>query len=941
MGDKFGHSGIQNRIYRKSSNPNVFNKFAGFQSQGSGSSGGYSAVPGFRGDNPGTRVIKGHRLLLQPLSGTQTKWYSQANPQFKKSKCILKNNQIQNGVHSLGDCEFGARGVSSVFGHKRCLPPCPYMASSSKVFKVCVTGQAFPIPSLAFRPVIGSQSLYQNNGSNDGVASFPGSDDNSVSGRSLNQGTQQGDPSQEYLVDTSAVIETRMDHQLRQIKFNTIPEIKIPRDDTGYSPEESFPSSGQGRGHQKDDCGDTKTAQSICSHMYTPTGEDGGYIRSHSIWKVPLPAFTTGLIEPVDRVSSVSTTDDNLGAENKIVPHLVAEFKPSSERQNFRCRKLDAPGYRCESERLGSSDFGSHFPRPLVTAGRKVTDKLSGNKSSFLCSSKSTVPSPRKGYSSAVGQCDSSGVYKSPRRNPQQKRNERSKSRSALGGDSRTSVISSFRARNRKLGSGLLKPPGHSPGGMGVEHRSVSNSSKQVGSTTDRPDGLKTQSQATTVLCPDEGSKCSGSRRIDSPMGFPIRVCISSVSNAASTSQKNQELRGKNTPDSARLATQSMVLSHPVPTSGRAMASTTKKRSSTARPAGPSRFTAVAFDGMATERAILKSRGFPPSVITTMMAARKEVTSKHYHRIWKAYIKWCEGRRVSTTAFKTSRFLMFLQAGFEAGLRLGSLKVQVSALSIYFQRKIAVLPEIQTFLQGVLRLQPPFVAPTMPWDLELVLSFLQSPLFEPLESTEMKYLSWKVVMLLALVSARRVSDLSALSCKSPYLVFHNNRAELRTKLGFLPKVVSSFHINQPIVVPMLEENSPSARSLDVVRALKIYVERTATVRKTDALFILYDAVRPGWPASKQTLARWIRLTIQQAYVAAAKTPPPSIAAHSTRSMGPSWAAARGVSIEKLCRAATWSGRHTFLRFYKFDTLSASDTQFGRSVLQGSQGYPSQ
>lgn len=229
----------------------------------------------------------------------------------------------------------------------------------------------------------------------------------------------------------------------------------------------------------------------------------------------------------------------------------------------------------------------------------------------------------------------------------------------------------------------------------------------------------------------------------------------------------------------------------------------------------------------------------------------------------------------------------------------------------------------------------------MPWDLELVLSFLQSPLFEPLESTEMKYLSWKVVMLLALVSARRVSDLSALSCKSPYLVFHNNRAELRTKLGFLPKVVSSFHINQPIVVPMLEENSPSARSLDVVRALKIYVERTATVRKTDALFILYDAVRPGWPASKQTLARWIRLTIQQAYVAAAKTPPPSIAAHSTRSMGPSWAAARGVSIEKLCRAATWSGRHTFLRFYKFDTLSASDTQFGRSVLQGSQGYPSQ
>ncbi|XP_063819157.1 uncharacterized protein LOC135057192 [Pseudophryne corroboree] len=152
---------------------------------------------------------------------------------------------------------------------------------------------------------------------------------------------------------------------------------------------------------------------------------------------------------------------------------------------------------------------------------------------------------------------------------------------------------------------------------------------------------------------------------------------------------------------------------------------------------------------------------------------------------------------------------------------------------------------------------------TTPWNLTLVLAFLQSSLFEPLESVEMKYLTWKVVLLLALASARRVSELS---CRPPYLVFHADRAELSTRMSFLPKVVSDFHINEPLVVPALSVDSPDSRSLDVVRTLKICVDRTKAIRKSDSLFVLYDATRHGWPASKQTLSRWNRLTIRQAYL---------------------------------------------------------------------------
>ncbi|XP_063786046.1 protein ERGIC-53-like [Pseudophryne corroboree] len=117
--------------------------------------------------------------------------------------------------------------------------------------------------------------------------------------------------------------------------------------------------------------------------------------------------------------------------------------------------------------------------------------------------------------------------------------------------------------------------------------------------------------------------------------------------------------------------------------------------------------------------------------------------------------------------------------------------------------------------------------------------------------------------------------MGALSCKSPYLVFYMDRTELRTRQQVLPKVVFAFHLNQPIVIPS------SFGASNPPEALKIYIRRTARIRKTDSLFVFSDAQK-GCP-SKQAIARWIRLTIQQAYVSAALPVPKSLKARSIRS----------------------------------------------------------
>ena len=67
------------------------------------------------------------------------------------------------------------------------------------------------------------------------------------------------------------------------------------------------------------------------------------------------------------------------------------------------------------------------------------------------------------------------------------------------------------------------------------------------------------------------------------------------------------------------------------------------------------------------------------------------------------------------------------------------------------------------FLKGVRRLTPVFKPSVPSWDLALVLEALCGPPFKPIESADLKCISYKPALLLALTSAKRVGDLHALS----------------------------------------------------------------------------------------------------------------------------------------------------------------------------------
>lgn len=312
--------------------------------------------------------------------------------------------------------------------------------------------------------------------------------------------------------------------------------------------------------------------------------------------------------------------------------------------------------------------------------------------------------------------------------------------------------------------------------------------------------------------------------------------------------------------------------------------------------------------------------------------------SRIYEASWKAFCAWCTEHQVDPSSADVPVVLEFLQAGLKKGLAPSTLRRQTAALSTVLS--CAPYPSLSHHprIKGFLHLCPPTVHRYPSWDLPFVLQTLIEPPFEPLGSVALKYLPFKVAFLLAVTSARRVSELSALSIRKDLCVFHANTVVLRLDPAFTPKVNSLFHRAQELV---LLDFCPSPRyhrerrwhKLDVKWALRHYIHRTASFQRTEALSVSFHPVSMGLKISAPTVGRWIKACISTAYELRARPLPGKILPHSTRSAASTAAWATQASVLDTCRAAIWTSISPFIWHYKIDTYASAEAPFGRRVLQ--------
>ncbi len=195
---------------------------------------------------------------------------------------------------------------------------------------------------------------------------------------------------------------------------------------------------------------------------------------------------------------------------------------------------------------------------------------------------------------------------------------------------------------------------------------------------------------------------------------------------------------------------------------------------------------------------------------------------------------------------------------------------------------------VVSFLKGAKRLHPPRPPSVPPWDLEVVLRALSQPSSEPLTSVGFKELSLKATLLLALASAKRIRNLHAFFCGQRLYSIRTGELQCYSLAEAVPKSLPTPLRTQTVLLSALSTESSPSWSTDAqtsvcpVRALRIYIDRSASFRQSDQLFVCYGGCAKGQAVSKQRLSHWIVDAIMAAYTSQGLECPLHIRANSTR-----------------------------------------------------------
>ena len=189
------------------------------------------------------------------------------------------------------------------------------------------------------------------------------------------------------------------------------------------------------------------------------------------------------------------------------------------------------------------------------------------------------------------------------------------------------------------------------------------------------------------------------------------------------------------------------------------------------------------------------------------------------------------------------------------------------------------------------------------WNLSVVLHRLSQPPFEPQEQADLKFLTWKVVFLLALASGKRRSEIHAWTFDGLLCLGDWEQVQLVPTPSFIAKNQLAKDGPQsisPVVIATLKYNQGSKDTnilLCPIRALMCYLDRIRDLRGDRQL--LFISFKPGHTKDIQcsTISFWFYLKDLAgqdqtegsyhlgAFIAAQQVMPPSTSAPGTKEGG--------------------------------------------------------
>ena len=495
----------------------------------------------------------------------------------------------------------------------------------------------------------------------------------------------------------------------------------------------------------------------------------------------------------------------------------------------------------------------------------------------------------------------------------------------------RTQGLSPSRPRECNGGCPVQR---ESPGNRVVPVPSVGQPHiRDIRQTNDRPLCNSIESQTADFLHEVLPPSSLGDRRSCDPMEQPIRLRLPSmVSNPAGSPQtqgiqcstsSSRPMLAKpavvsSTPgDAHRSSVQVSITNQPPNTSRREnLASTSTTPPSIGLETVTQRFIS---EGLSQEAALIASGSRRPSTVST------------YDSRLVRFREWSIQKNINPLEAPVESIADFFVSLFNEGKQVSTIRNYRSAIASIHKgfadgSSISSNSTLTHLLKGMFNKRPPRKCLAPSWSINDVLTTLSLPPYEPMHNTTLELLTHKTLFLIAAASARRRSELHALTTKKGFIRFSQAGVFLIPDPSFLTKNETVSFSPGEIYLPNISSLSSIHEDKRVcpVRALKWYLERTKSIRSSDRLFLIPRS--PFNPASKDTLSRWIVNLISPH-----ASNDESIHAHQLRAHATSTAWFKGVSLDNILRAAAWKTPSTFVACYLTNVVS-EEGAFARAVL---------
>ncbi|XP_068110229.1 uncharacterized protein [Hyperolius riggenbachi] len=740
----------------------------------------------------GTTSGKKPRVLFSNFSDQKANRKIQNDSELKTTKPLYCIRKVQNGNCVYDEELTECRRVYGEHRSDRRLLAHPNQKGVSKVPKIQCTRRrwsaALSILVPSFRNIFSTKSVYESNGRGGRKSSSPEHYNNPLSGRPISSSRQCGTASKRSEEGVRSVRNPGLVSKLPKVTSGSIPGDQIFGVHNKFTPSKTVLAKGQGDKSAVDNSQPSRGRRHLSTAVHEYSGSSNLNSTSSRLGngsRKSSPELATGKLEQKSGRFRKRVINTNLG---KVITAVVDGYKKSSVRKTMAVSSNKDYNNRRKFDGLGSP-CGRTIPARVMdrpSKGRVI--QLQRNEGSSYGPITSIRVSKGASSSGSFRQHNSSSLSEQTRRDKVQKTPRSVTEDLRLGRAESAIVNSSPSERDIKSNGRPSKQTKTVKFRAEAQPGSIQNDNGQMGVARNRPfcqsDELSVQK---VFLSRSERSMCN--RCVGPRLDLQQSICLSTNPLDSSCITEVETVQNDSDINSTRLAKTIMV---PVVTKN------AEKRSFTPPSGGitfRSRGTQMgtcsksASKSVVSERDVLKSKGLSDRVIKTVLNSRKKVTRSIYSKYWKTFLDWKKRNKVKDNKLPT--ILEFLQDGIERGLALSTIKVQVAAISVFVDKKLALDPLVIRFMKSVERLRPIVKKSCPRWDLSLVLNVLMEEPFEPLEEISLRNLTIKTIFLVAITSAKRVSELEALSSDEQFCSIFEDRVILKTVTDFFTKSIIS------------------------------------------------------------------------------------------------------------------------------------------------------